>query len=187
MPRCQSHTPAWGQLWVHYGSSTRCVGLFPRSLTQSAQVAGILTGAFHQAYKDLGGLSGGLLYTSAGPYYLTSNVGNSNANGIELGLRGTFGKNYRWGVNERAEWQPHSLCHRGRRGLRAVFAFHLDCMDPTRVREGSRDLHEIASREFMGAGLNPQAFVFVAVTLCFPSQLGCGNLRDSGQPTCCPG
>jgi hypothetical protein len=24
-----SRTPAWVQLWVHYGSNKRCVGLFP--------------------------------------------------------------------------------------------------------------------------------------------------------------
>ena len=29
VPRCQSRAPAWVQLWVHYGSNKRCVGLFP--------------------------------------------------------------------------------------------------------------------------------------------------------------
>jgi hypothetical protein len=36
--------------------------------------------------------------------------------------------------------QPHSLCHRGRRGLRAPLALYLDCMDPARLQEGSRGL-----------------------------------------------
>jgi hypothetical protein len=28
VPRCQSRAPVWVQLWVHYGSNKRCLGLF---------------------------------------------------------------------------------------------------------------------------------------------------------------
>ena len=76
--------------------------------------------AFHQHNQDLIGLSGGFLNTSAGPYYLTSNVGDSDANGLDLELRGTLRKNYRWGLNYRPEWISDASRARGteRRCLR---------------------------------------------------------------------
>jgi hypothetical protein len=39
----------------------------------------------------------------AGPYSLPSNIGSSDANGLELGLRGKFQDHYRWSVDYRPE------------------------------------------------------------------------------------
>jgi outer membrane receptor for ferrienterochelin and colicins len=60
--------------------------------------------AFHQRNDDISTLSGGFLQASGGAaYLLPSNIGSSNANGLELGLRGTLRKNYRWRVDYRPE------------------------------------------------------------------------------------
>jgi outer membrane receptor for ferrienterochelin and colicins len=73
--------------------------------------------AFHQHNQDLVGLSGGFLNTSAGPYYLPSNVGDSDANGLDLELRGTLRKSYRWGLNYRPEWISDHLVPAAQNGV----------------------------------------------------------------------
>jgi iron complex outermembrane receptor protein len=75
---------------------------------------------FHQHNEDLVGLSGGYLKTSAGPYYLTSNVGDSDANGLDLELRGTLRKSYRWGLNYRPEWISDALVPAAQNGVAYV-------------------------------------------------------------------
>jgi iron complex outermembrane receptor protein len=76
--------------------------------------------AFHQHNQDLVGLSGGFLNTSAGPYYLPSNVGDSDANGLDLELRGTLRKSYRWGLNYRPEWISDHLVPAAQNGVAYV-------------------------------------------------------------------
>lgn len=73
--------------------------------------------AFHQHNQDLVGLSGGFLKTSAGPYYLPSNVGDSDANGLDLEIRGTVRKSYRWGLNYRPEWISDQLVPAAQNGV----------------------------------------------------------------------
>jgi len=61
--------------------------------------------AFHQKSADITAVSGGFMQASGSEaYFLPSNIGSSNANGLELGLRGRLRKNYRWRVDYRPEW-----------------------------------------------------------------------------------
>ncbi|MGD0446459.1 MAG: TonB-dependent receptor [Edaphobacter sp.] len=59
--------------------------------------------AFHQHSADIRAITGGLIVGPAGPYSLPSNIGSSDANGLELGLRGRFQDHYRWSVDYRPE------------------------------------------------------------------------------------
>jgi outer membrane receptor for ferrienterochelin and colicins len=76
--------------------------------------------AFHQHNQDLVGLSGGFLNTSAGPYYLTSNVGDSDANGLELEIKGTLRKSYRWSLDYRPEWISDNFVPAAQNGVAYV-------------------------------------------------------------------
>jgi outer membrane receptor for ferrienterochelin and colicins len=60
-------------------------------------------GAFYQESTDVLALTGGVAQTSVGPYSFPTNVGASNALGVELQLKGSFRRNYRWAVNSRPE------------------------------------------------------------------------------------
>jgi outer membrane receptor for ferrienterochelin and colicins len=60
--------------------------------------------AFDQDGEDILALGGGHLPTPNGPYALPSNIGSSDAIGLELGLKGTLWENFRWAVNYRPEW-----------------------------------------------------------------------------------
>jgi iron complex outermembrane receptor protein len=60
--------------------------------------------AFAQDSEDILALGGGYIPTPNGPYLLPSNIGSSEAIGLELELKGTVPHNYRWGVNYRPEW-----------------------------------------------------------------------------------
>jgi iron complex outermembrane receptor protein len=59
--------------------------------------------AFHQSNNDLASFEGGYIPAASGPYFVSINIGNSAANGLELGLKGTFLEHYRWGANYRLE------------------------------------------------------------------------------------
>jgi outer membrane receptor for ferrienterochelin and colicins len=59
--------------------------------------------AFHQHSADIRAITGGLIVGTTGPYFLPSNIGSSDANGLELGLRGRLLANYRWSVDYRPE------------------------------------------------------------------------------------
>jgi outer membrane receptor for ferrienterochelin and colicins len=59
--------------------------------------------AFHQHSADIRAITGGFIVGPAGPYSLPSNIGSSDANGLELGLRGRFQAHYRWSVDYRPE------------------------------------------------------------------------------------
>jgi iron complex outermembrane receptor protein len=59
---------------------------------------------FDQDSFKLLAVGGGFIPTPGGPYFTPSNVGSSEATGLELELKGTLSKNYRWGVNYRPEW-----------------------------------------------------------------------------------
>ena len=59
--------------------------------------------AFHQRSRDLDSYEGGYIPAASGPYIVASNIGDSTANGLELGLKGTFFEHYRWGANYRLE------------------------------------------------------------------------------------
>jgi hypothetical protein len=62
-------------------------------------------GAFDQDSFDLIASEGGLLPSPGGPFTTpSSNIGSSDATGLEFGLSGTLPQNYRWGVNYRPEW-----------------------------------------------------------------------------------
>ncbi len=55
--------------------------------------------AFHQKSDVIGSVSSRSIQTAGSDlYFLPANIGSSNANGLELGLRGTVRKNYRWRV-----------------------------------------------------------------------------------------
>jgi iron complex outermembrane receptor protein len=59
---------------------------------------------FHQHNENLVGLVGKRVVTLNGPYFVPSNIGNSDANGLELGLKATLAHNLGWGVQYRPEW-----------------------------------------------------------------------------------
>jgi len=59
--------------------------------------------AFHQHSNNLLALEGEFIQTSGAIYELPSDIGSSDADGVELGLKGTLRKQYRWGVNYRPE------------------------------------------------------------------------------------
>jgi outer membrane receptor for ferrienterochelin and colicins len=58
---------------------------------------------FDQDSKDILGLGGGYISTPNGQYSFPSNVGSSDATGLELQLKGTPAKNYHWSVSYRLE------------------------------------------------------------------------------------
>jgi outer membrane receptor for ferrienterochelin and colicins len=58
---------------------------------------------FHQTSSNLVAVSGGLILTPVGPYVLPTNIGSSDANGLEVGFGGPLHQNYRWSVNYRPE------------------------------------------------------------------------------------
>jgi outer membrane receptor for ferrienterochelin and colicins len=59
--------------------------------------------AFHQHNYDLAAFSGGLIAIPGGPIVEPSNIGSSDANGIEIGLRSPLHQKVRWSVNYRPE------------------------------------------------------------------------------------
>jgi outer membrane receptor for ferrienterochelin and colicins len=91
---------------------------------------------FHQHNQDLVGLSGGYLNTSAGPYYLTSNVGNSDANGLDLELRGTLRKSYRWSLDYRPEWISDDLVPAAQNGVAYVDFQHTSPVELVKANLG---------------------------------------------------
>ncbi len=59
---------------------------------------------FHQHSQDIRSAIGGFILAPGGPYILPSNIGDSDANGFELGIRSALLKNYRWSVDYCPEW-----------------------------------------------------------------------------------
>jgi outer membrane receptor for ferrienterochelin and colicins len=91
---------------------------------------------FHQHNQDLVGLSGGYLNTSAGPYYLTSNVGDSDGNGLDLELRGTLRKSYRWSLDYRPEWISDDLVPAAQNGVAYVDFQHTSPVELVKANLG---------------------------------------------------
>jgi outer membrane receptor for ferrienterochelin and colicins len=60
--------------------------------------------AFHQHSRDMTSLAGDYTVTAGGIYFLSANIGSSDANGVELNLGGMFGDAWRWSVAYRAEY-----------------------------------------------------------------------------------
>ena len=60
-------------------------------------------GVFYQPSEDIRASTGALVQTTAGLYNLPLNIGNSDAYGLELGLKGGLLRNYRWSVDYRPE------------------------------------------------------------------------------------
>ena len=59
---------------------------------------------FHQHSRDVRAVVGGFVLAPGGPYVLPSNIGSSDANGFELGIRSALLKNFRWSVDYCPEW-----------------------------------------------------------------------------------
>jgi outer membrane receptor for ferrienterochelin and colicins len=59
--------------------------------------------AFHQHNYDLMAFSGGLVATPGGLFVEPDNIGSSDANGIEIGLRSPPHQKFRWSVDYRLE------------------------------------------------------------------------------------
>ena len=59
---------------------------------------------FFQKSQDLRAVTGDFISSPDGPYQLPSNIGNSNAIGVELGVRFADPKGFRWSVDYRPEW-----------------------------------------------------------------------------------
>jgi iron complex outermembrane receptor protein len=60
-------------------------------------------GAFYQQSEDIRAETGAFVQTTAGLYNLPLNIGNSDAYGLELGIKGGLLRNYRWSVDYRPE------------------------------------------------------------------------------------
>jgi len=54
---------------------------------------------FHQTNDAISSLSGGLTVVNGVPLATGANIGNSEADGLELSFKGTFLQNWRWGVS----------------------------------------------------------------------------------------
>jgi outer membrane receptor for ferrienterochelin and colicins len=59
--------------------------------------------AFHQTSSNLTAVTGNVILTPSGPCVLPSNIGSSDANGLEVALGGPLHQHYRWSVNYRPE------------------------------------------------------------------------------------
>ncbi len=55
--------------------------------------------AFHQTTNEITSLSGGFIVGPGGAYLTSANVANSKADGLELGLKGKFLADWRWGLS----------------------------------------------------------------------------------------
>ncbi len=58
---------------------------------------------FHQHSDDLIATSGGTITIPGGAYSTSANIGDSDANGLELGANGLIGEDWRWSLSYRAE------------------------------------------------------------------------------------
>ena len=58
---------------------------------------------FHQHSDDLIALTGGTIAIPGGAYSTSANIGDSDANGLELGANGLVGEDWRWSLSYRAE------------------------------------------------------------------------------------
>jgi len=58
---------------------------------------------FHQHSDDLIAVSGGTIAIPGGAYSTSANIGDSDANGLELGANGRIGEEWRWSLSYRAE------------------------------------------------------------------------------------
>ncbi len=58
---------------------------------------------FSQQSSDVLSVSGGVIQNKAIPYITPTNIGNSDADGLELELKGSFLDDWRWGLSYRAE------------------------------------------------------------------------------------
>jgi len=58
---------------------------------------------FHQHSDDLIATSGGTIAIPGGTYSTSANIGDSDANGLELGADGLVGEGWRWSLSYRAE------------------------------------------------------------------------------------
>jgi outer membrane receptor for ferrienterochelin and colicins len=76
--------------------------------------------AFHQHNYDLTAFSGGFIATPGGPIVEPSNIGSSDANGIEIGLRSPLHHNYRWSVDYRLERLVDDFLPEDRNGVAEV-------------------------------------------------------------------
>ena len=59
--------------------------------------------AFYEKTTNIFDVVGGLIISPSGPYITPTNIGNSNADGIELSLKGAFAEAWRWGLGYRYE------------------------------------------------------------------------------------
>jgi outer membrane receptor for ferrienterochelin and colicins len=59
--------------------------------------------AFHQSNQGVQAIGGGYIPTATGPYLTGSNIGNSTANGLELGFKGTLPSHFGWSIAYRPE------------------------------------------------------------------------------------
>lgn len=59
------------------------------------------TALFHQESQDLVSIVGGLVFGPGPPYVTPAQIGDSSANGLEIGVTGEGLENWRWGVNYR--------------------------------------------------------------------------------------
>lgn len=59
---------------------------------------------FHQHSRDIRAVTGGFVPAPGGPYLVPTNIGDSDANGLELGISSALLKNYRWSVAYCPEW-----------------------------------------------------------------------------------
>ena len=66
--------------------------------------ASLRASIFHQRSADVASGSGGIIFLPTGIYATAANLGDSNAEGLELSARGLLGENWRWSLSYRGEF-----------------------------------------------------------------------------------
>ena len=89
--------------------------------------------AFHQHNYDLLALSGGFIPTRSGPYGVPLNIGNSDANGIEIGIHSPLHQQYRWSV----DYRPEQIDDRFVERTSAIFDSEYDDTTPRHQIKGN--------------------------------------------------
>ena len=66
--------------------------------------ASLRASVFFQHSADVASGSGGAIFSPTGVYFTAANLGDSNAEGLELSARGVVGEAWRWSLSYRAEF-----------------------------------------------------------------------------------
>jgi outer membrane receptor for ferrienterochelin and colicins len=129
--------------------------------------ASLRASVFHQHSAEVASGSGGLIIQPAGVYATSANLGNSDADGLELSARGQLGEAWRWSLGYRAEFVSDDFVPSAKGG-----ASYLDFQHSTPKHlvkaslgwtQGSWEADVFAGFQSATSGLQPSGFGTVLV------------------------